>query len=183
MLKPKNGVRKIESEVFHFDKPRFDPNGISDFYKPHAAVGHDTGGPAMSLTRQDAADECDVNKIMERFQATGYLPNVPGDPFYYDFTTLPTDMMDAMSIMGRATEAFMTLPATVRKQFDNDPAQFVNFASDEANLDQMRVWGLAPPSEKAPEPQPAPPVGDISPQPAPAPAPAPAPVQGASKPA
>lgn len=149
-------IQKIESEVFHF--PKFEENGLSDFHKPHVSVGHDAGGPSMA--RQEFKEECDVNEIMARYEATGVLPNV-GEPFYFDFTTLPTDMREAMEIMRAGNEAFYTLPAKVRKEFDNDPARFVDFASQPdaifdggmTHLDQMRAWGLAPP---APAPAAAP---------------------------
>lgn len=170
MAKVPAGVVKIESEVFHFQKPE-NPSGLSDFYKPRAVVLHPTGGP--SVTRQEFAQECDVNEIMERFAATGVLPNV-GEPFYYDFTSLPPTMQDAMEVMRKAGDAFMTLNAKVRREFDNDAAQWADFASDPDNLDQMRAWGLAPPAP-APEPQPAPPAGVLTPQPSPGPAPSPSP--------
>ncbi|AKI26921.1 internal scaffolding protein VP3 [Gokushovirinae Fen672_31] len=177
MASDKRGVHRIESEVFHYEKPK--ENGLSDFYKPHIAVGSPAGGP--TLTRQEFAEECDVNAIMERYETTGVLPNVVGQPFYYDFTTLPTDMMSAMDVMRNATDAFYTLPAKVRKEFDNDAAAFVDFASDPDNLDQMRSWGLAPqakPEEPlvAPQAAPGPALAPAAPGPAAAPG-------GASKPA
>jgi len=158
------GLIKLDNPVFHF--PKVDhANELRDWYVPHAAVDMPDGGP--SLTRQDQADECDVNKIMERFEATGYLPSVTGrEPIYADFTSVPNNMMDAMAQMHLATDAFMTLPAVVRREFDNDPAMFVDFASDPSNLDQLREWGLAKPSPK-PAPVPVPEAPD---RPAPAPA-------------
>lgn len=165
------GLHKIESEVFHF--PKAEPNGLSDFYKPHAAVDHPAGG--SSLTRQDMAEECDINVIMSKYENTGVLPAVVGDPFYADFTSVPMDMQGAMEQLRLAQDAFMTLPARVRREFDNDPAVFVDFASKGENLDTLREWGLAKP--KPPEPPSGAPGG-----PAGGPAPAPA-SPGASAPA
>lgn len=140
----KRGVFKIESEVFHFPVVE-NKTGLSDFHKPHAAFDMPSGGP--SLARQEFKEECDINEIMARYEATGVLPNVVGEPFYYDFTTVPLTMMDSMDMMRAASDAFMTLPAKVRKEFDNDAAAFVDFASLPENLDQMREWGLAPKKE------------------------------------
>jgi hypothetical protein len=64
---------------------------------------------------------------------------------YVDFTEMPTNLMDYMAFMDGAEKAFMSLPAVVRKEFDNSAVAFVDFASDPKNLDQMRGWGLAPP--------------------------------------
>jgi len=139
------GVVKISSDVFHF--PKEPDNGLNNFYVPHRNVSQPPGGP--SLTRQEYKEECDINEIMARFETTGVLP-AGGESFYYDFTTLPETMMDSMLLMGQATEAFMSLPASVRREFDNDAAQFVDFASDPENLPQMRTWGLAPELPKEP---------------------------------
>lgn len=166
------GVVRIESPVFHF--PRYADNGLSDHYKPHLAVDHGPGGP--SLTRQEFAEECDVNTIMERYEHTGVLP-AGGEAFYYDFTSLPTSMMESMDVMRNATEAFMTLPAKVRREFENDAASFVDFASDPENLPQMRTWGLAPEAPvEPPKAAPAVPMTDLVPvKPSASPSPAPAP--------
>jgi phage internal scaffolding protein len=41
-----------------------------------------------------------------------------------------------------AQDSFLALPAKVRARFDNDPALFVDFASDEANRDELKALGL-----------------------------------------
>nr|AVQ10218.1 capsid protein VP3 [Gokushovirinae environmental samples] len=114
-------------------------------------VTADISGP--SKTRQEFTDECDVNAIMARYDAAGVWPfkdnAVP--PVYLDFVGMP-DLQDAMASLINAEEAFMTLPAIVRKEFDNDPVRFVEYASDTSKpevLSQLRAWGLAEP-EKAP---------------------------------
>jgi hypothetical protein len=139
-----------------------------------AFVGHDAVDVVFDeagLTDQSFADECDLNKLMARYQKTGLLPQHPGkDAFYGDFADLPS-FQEAQHIIAEASSAFMLLPATVRAEFENDPGQFVAFAQDEANLPQMREWGLAKPLDEAP-----PPVGAAAVTP---PDPTPAPPQGA----
>lgn len=146
------GLVKIVDEVFKFPEFCHDGPKLTGWFIPHAAVDQPSGGP--SLTRQDQADECDINNIMAKYEATGYLPSVAGRaPVYVDFASVPDNMMDAMAHMHAATDAFMTLPASIRKEFDNDPAFFVDYASNPENLDQLREWGLASP---APKPAPVP---------------------------
>lgn len=129
------------------------PRAYYDFYK---TSGADTavlsGGP--SLTRQEFAEECDINVLMARYETVGALPaNVLArEPMFYDFTSKPDDLMQTMDMLAAARDAFMTLPARVRKEFDNDPVVFVDFASRDENLDQMRAWGLAAPVEAPPVP-------------------------------
>lgn len=114
-----------------------------------------------SLTRQEFADECDINSIMKRYDAhviggPGNLP--PMDPQFIDFTEMPQDLMGYLQFMQDTENAFMSLPAVVRKNFDNDPHRFVEYASDPASLDQMREWGLAKPAPAPKEPEVQPPV-------------------------
>lgn len=146
------------------------PVASNDFAKsnglPRSAFETMPGGP--SLTRQEFAEECDINNIMKRYDAYISDPmRSVREPVYYDFTEMPDTLMGAMEVLHRGEDAFFKLPAEVRREFDNNPAAFVDFASDPENVGQMRTWGLAPP-EKAPEPplavrviaDPPPPDGD-----------------------
>nr|AVQ10275.1 minor capsid protein [Gokushovirinae environmental samples] len=106
-----------------------------------------------SMTRQEMSDDCDINVIMKRYERTGMLPfNATQPPAYLDLTMTPPDLMTAMNLMNNAESAFMSLPANVRKEFDNDPMRFVEFASDAQNIERMREFGLAPPAPVEPAP-------------------------------
>lgn len=84
-----------------------------------------TTGPTM--TKQSFQAECDINTIMRRFERDGVLEHVKAHGGKYgDFTAGPADFREAMDIVVRAEAAFMTLPAAVRKHFDNDPAAFLD---------------------------------------------------------
>lgn len=103
------------------------------------------------LTRQEFAEECDINTLMARYEKTGIVSHVrTQEPAYFDASDVP-DLATALAIAHDAEVAFMTLPAATRREFDNDPIAFVQFAGDPANLPRMREWGLAPP-EKVPDP-------------------------------
>lgn len=122
----------------------------SVFVADHPRVPTPVG--EVSLTRQEFADECDINTIMARYEKTGGQMPVPGrEPQYLDLTGLP-DFQAAMQMMIDADNAFMSLPAGIRRDFDNDPAKFVEFAEDRKNLDQLREWGLAPPEKPKDKP-------------------------------
>lgn len=145
--------------------PEF-PVSHHDFYKTNGVdARHFNVGP--SLTRQEFAEECDINVIMARYEKTGMLPANNVEPQYVDFTQMPGNLMDTMRFFDEAQASFMQLPATVRREFDNDAAAFVDYAADPANLDQMRAWGLAPkPAEPAVAAPPAgsePPVSPAAP--------------------
>lgn len=139
-----------------FSQPTGDVEELeSSFY-----VEKDNSNPAFYLdcsdlpssTRQEFAKECDINTIMAQYEKTGVVSHVNRNaPAYLDLSDVP-DLQRAMTILADAQAAFMSLPATVRREFDNDPTKFVDYASDPANLDRMREWGLAEPLPTPPEP-------------------------------
>lgn len=124
---------------------------LNDFYKTSGDRG-DMSEFEESLTRQEFADECDINTIMLRYEQAGAITHVnKALPVYMDVTAVP-DLRGALDVMAQATEAFKSLPARVRREFDNDPQKFVDYAQDPANLEQMRTWGLAPQPDSPPAP-------------------------------
>lgn len=123
-----------------------------------------------SLTRQEFSEDCDVNTIMARYEKTGVMPSGPSrPPAYLDLVGTP-DLQESLSILAVANQSFMQLPATVRREFDHDPAKFVAFCQNEENLPRMRELGLAKPLPVDPPPQrveivnPPPPAGEASAQ-------------------
>lgn len=100
-------------------------------------------------TQQQFADECDINKIMERFGVTGQLPeNIR--PVMPDEYTEIFDFKTAMNTIRRAEEAFMAMPSGIRARFQNNPQVFTEFFADENNRAEAEKWGLVIP-RKAPE--------------------------------
>lgn len=98
-----------------------------------------------SRTQQHFKDECDVNRIVEKYKATGYLvdPLIKRtvQPMYGDFCNLP-DFMEAQLMIRKANEGFEALPAFLRKRFNNDPREFVEFCSNPENRTEMEKLGL-----------------------------------------
>jgi len=92
-------------------------------------------------TQQSFRDECDINNILRKFNVTGQLPLGSVQPQYGDFSGI-TDYQSALNAVMAAQDSFLALPAKVRARFDNDPALFVDFASDEANKDELKALGL-----------------------------------------
>jgi len=148
-----DGTEDHDYEAIFSLRPRY------GMYVPHAPVDLICEDP--SLTDQSQAADADINTIMARYEKTGTLPDYGQSPMYGDFSDMPT-FMEAQEVLRRGSEAFAALPSRVRAEFDNDPAQFVAFASDPGNVDQMRIWGLAKPLDE-PEVTPAPPAPPAEP--------------------
>lgn len=97
-----------------------------------------------SMTKQNHKDECDINFILKRYIKTGVLEHAntfAGE--YGDFAAI--NFQDAMNTVIESQNMFMTLPAVIRKRFDNDPHQFITYATDEKNRAEMEQLGLAIP--------------------------------------
>lgn len=104
------------------------------------------------MTRQEFQEECDINTIMARYEQQGVISHVNrANPMYVDWSSMP-DLRGRLDKFRLAGEAFMSLPAAVRKDFDNDPVKFVEFAQNPENLEKMRSYGLAPPAPVEPPP-------------------------------
>ena len=104
-----------------------------------------------SMTKQSFKDECDINKIMEKFQRTGVINHYAAyAPTYGDAS--PVEYLDALLVISTANEMFADLPSSVRKRFNNNPEEFLEFAQNPDNLEECRKMGLAPPlSETTPD--------------------------------
>lgn len=99
-----------------------------------------------SLTRQSFKDEVDINAIIKRYETTGMLPT-PNQrtPQYGDYSN-PIDFQSAQNIIIRGQEQFDSLPSKVRRQFNDNPVDFLAFATNPENLDAMVEMGLLDPS-------------------------------------
>lgn len=127
-----------------------------------------------SMTEQAHKKETDINRIMQKYQDGALVAHVNrfhGE--YGNFTNAP-DYHTAMNRVIEARDMFMTLPSSVRKEFANDPGQFLEFVGDPKNAQSLIDMGLAEPAEGAtgvsPEPTPVTPAAP-SPEPAEPPAP------------
>jgi len=116
--------------------------------------------------KQSMRDECDINRIMAKYQKSGVIAHVAKYAGRYGEATA-MDFRECLDVVRRAEDMFADLPAKARRRFGNDPAEFLTFVSDPANIEEMRKLGLA--NEARPEPQPIP-VAAAAAQPAPSPA-------------
>lgn len=94
-----------------------------------------------SLTKQSFQDECDINRIMDKFTKTGVLNHVARHKERYGYATA-TDLREALDIIQEGQDMFDALPARVRKRFNHDPAEFLAFVQDNANYAEMADLGL-----------------------------------------
>jgi len=115
-------------------------------YTAMPRVQFETTGP--SLARQAMKAECDINNVMRKYEKTGVLEHRNTfEGSYGDYTDAPQDYHEAINQVMAADAMFASLPATIRRRFGNDPAEYVNFLMDPANREEMRRMGLTKPAE------------------------------------
>jgi len=126
-------------------------------YDPSVSVLSDTVGDTM--TQQHMANDANINQIVSKFQRTGQVPVNQMQPMYGDFSS-SVDFHGAKNAILAVSDLFADLPSAVRKRFNHDPGQLIDFVMDSNNRQEAIELGLI----------------DAVPVPAPAPDPAPVPV-------
>lgn len=119
-----------------------------------------SGKAGKSRTKQQFAHEADVNNIMARYRRTGLLVdpaavNQSRVARYGDFSG-GVDFQAAQNKIALVRNAFGELPSDIRRLFDNDPAQLLDYISDPANADEAAELGLLTAAEAAELKGPAP---------------------------
>lgn len=103
------------------------------------------------LVEQSHKHETDINVIVSKFQRTGVLEHQRDNPGQF-VEVDPLDYHEAMNIIADANSQFEQMPANIRKDFGNDPAAFLAFTQDPANVDKMKEYGMLNPSYSTQEP-------------------------------
>jgi len=129
------------SKARNWDEPYVEP------FKGAAGAGISFAGD-KGKTKQADAKDCDLNVIMSRYEKTGLLPQMILDnPQYGDFSEAP-QFQEALNIVMKAEEQFLALDAKTRMRFNNSPAEFLAFVTNEDNRDEIIDMGLAKPGTK-----------------------------------
>lgn len=118
----------------------------------HRVATHDE---TPSVTQQQFKDQCDVNKIIEKYQATGEIHHLARESgAYADLSNIP-DYQTALNTVIRAEQTFDMLPAAIRERFKNDPSELLTFIQDPKNKEEGIKLGLfnePPPVTTTPPP-------------------------------
>lgn len=102
------------------------------------------------LTEQSHKKSTSMNFILDKYKKTGVLEHVNAQTARYDQMPNSIDLHQAMNIIAEANSSFESLPSSIRKNFDNDPGQFLDFVQNENNYQQIKDMGLS--VEHLPEP-------------------------------
>lgn len=100
-----------------------------------------------TLTQQHSKDETDINKIMARYIKTGVIDHLAKyQPQYTDNNAI--DYHESQNIIIKANDMFGDLPSSIRREFDNDPAKFLDYVQDPENHENLENLGKPKPEKK-----------------------------------
>lgn len=93
------------------------------------------------LTEQSHKDQCDINQILKDYTRTGFIKHAKQNEGQYDDVT-GIDFQTSMETVARVKSLFEGLPAEIRKEFDHQPAKFLDYVQDPANGEELAARGI-----------------------------------------
>lgn len=106
-------------------------------------------------TKQAFKDQCDINKILKKAQQTGSITHLQKYPemVYGEFDG-EFDLLTAQNLLARGGEIFADLPSETRREFNNNPAEYLAFVNNPENRGRLKelLPELAKPGNFFPNP-------------------------------
>lgn len=101
-------------------------------------------GKPQYTTEQSHAPQCDVNRIVAKYDKHGLITHVSRfEAKYGDLTGL--EFKQAQDMILNAKETFKELPSNIRKRFNNSPEYLLTFMEDPKNRAEAIQLGLINP--------------------------------------
>lgn len=119
-----------------------------------------------SMTQQHFQDECDMDKILRKYETTGFLvdPLTPRRQAQFGDFSEVQDFQSAQNKVAQVSEYFDSLPASIRMKFGNRVSEFLSYVTDPANRKACEELGIFTPEvlESSPQGKPEEAVPDIA---------------------
>ncbi len=103
-------------------------------------------------TKQCFKNECDIVKIMARAEKAGTISHLEKyEGVYADYSDF--DFFEQTSKLTRGNQIFAELPAEVRREFSQSPAEFFAYVNDRKNKQDLaeKLPALAAPGNQLPD--------------------------------
>ena len=101
----------------------------------------DQDGNYVYFTEQSHRDICDINKVIQRFDKTGVLTHVSKIEARFGDCT-GADFRAAQDLFLNANKMFEDLPADIKKRFNQNAGELLEFMENEKNRDEAIALGL-----------------------------------------
>lgn len=117
----------------------------------------------VSRTKQSFADECDINKIVKRFETTGQVQHMnTRKPIYADVSNV-VDLAASLAAVELAEDSFGALRSDLRQAANHDPVEFLRMMESEEGREILEGLGYTDePRNDQPE---EPPAREVTPTP------------------
>lgn len=103
----------------------------------------DKDGKPIYFTEQAHKDQCDVNKIIAKYDRSGVITHI--NTFEAQFGDLSgVDYKMMKDKVARAQTMFEQLPSNIRNEFDNNAEHLLHFMDNPNNRDKAISMGLIP---------------------------------------
>ena len=104
----------------------------------------DKNGNIVYFTEQSHKSQCDVNKIIAKYDKHGLLQHV--SRFEAQFGDVSgIDFKEAQDLVAKAKSSFNDLPSEIRNRFKNSPQELLAFMDDPNNRDEAIKLGIIDP--------------------------------------
>lgn len=124
------------------------PSGKKITTRANGNIRVQTMNHEPTLTQQQFIEDCDVNNIMRKFKKTGVVTHINSKTGVYgDFTELG-DYQEMLNTVAHANEMFEQLPNSVRRKFEHNPQEMIDFLKDPKNHDEAVQLGLMEPVKR-----------------------------------
>jgi len=132
------------------------------FKAPYTAhVRKPTINKEPSMTKPEDAEELEINNIMARYVATGYLPKSE-IPARFEDLSVPMDFAAAQDKVLEARRAFIELPLDVRDEF-RTAETFLNAFQTDKGRKKLEGLGILTKRQEEPPKAPTEPAAGVPP--------------------
>lgn len=112
------------------------------------SIGSTTRRPVIETgpdgAKQEFQEECDINFIMRKYRTSGMVTHIAQNRGRFADVSEVGSYRESIDRVRETSVFFRGLPASVRAQFDNEPAFFLDWIADPANLAEIEELGLSP---------------------------------------
>ncbi|AXL15252.1 internal scaffolding protein [Microviridae sp.] len=114
----------------------------NDSYRVHDRVQIDFADAKCTVQRQ-FKDECDINTVMRKFEKSGVVTHINERSQDYIDLIGVEDYHTSMNLIIEAQNLFDSIPAKIRRKFNNSPAYFLEFVQNPENEEELIKMGFA----------------------------------------
>lgn len=122
-----------------FGKTKVDKQSMREWLQPKFQRNVD--GSPIYMTEQNHKDQCDVNKIIKKYDKNGIISHVSS--MKAEFGDCPAvEYKEMQDRLVKMQGEFNKLPASIKKRFGNNPFSLIAFMDDAGNRDEAIKLGM-----------------------------------------